>query len=273
MTRCTLTAILALLPLAGCAQLESVARNFSSDTSDAVERLYQKSAQDEPIIVEVSGPIALDLESFGGSIEIEVNPDLPHAIVTATRVATHGRLRRDEAEGSLDNVQYDVQLGQGSLGQQLTIRTWTSDPEAHYQRVMLHLEVPEVDGMTIRTHNGDVEAVGVYGMMDIRTDDGEVRILTESPLTEAIQIINDAGSINLRMRRESMGAIDAHAVRGNVFHVCPQGAWSTLPGTSHNTLKASLNDGTNPILLRAADGEIRIAVVESPTSVGFWIID
>ena len=275
MLRSIRTPIIALsaLTLTACAHVRTVSREVDGEIRTATEWFTTKRAHDNTQIVPVEGPVAIDVDSFSGSVTIRVNPSLTHATVTPTRYALHGAKRSDEAKLSLDEMSVDIDVRPGALGQELAITTMTTHAEAHFHAVGLEIEVPEVDGVTVRTRNGDVEVINAYGIIDISTDDGDVRFMTERPITSSVQIINNAGNIDFRVRGESMGAITAEAVRGEVVQNGRRGTWRILPGTSHNTLHASFNRGTNPITLRAADGDIRIAVVESPTSVGRWIID
>ena len=86
-----------------------------------------------------------------------------------------------------------------------------------------------------------------------------------------MQIINNKGDIVFRIRSESTGELDCRAVRGIVTHHATHGRMIIHPGTSHNTLLATLNEGGNPMVLRAADGDISLAVVPNPTHVGIFI--
>lgn len=271
--RHALLIVLALPLLAGCTAVENSMAWLENQTQSTIDGFSYRKANDAPMIVPVSGPVAIDIESIGGDIDIEVNDELPHAVIEFTRVAMHGFGRKDEAIESLDAIETSVELRTGDLGQILAIRTGTVHDEDHFQSVRMKIKVPEVDGVRVRNRNGRVYATDVYGEIDIRTDDGDVRVMTNRAMLRPVTIVNDAGSIDYRVREESAGAIDAECVRGRVFHVVEGGRWVVEAGTDHNTLVASFNDGTNPIMLRAADGNIRVAVVPGPTLVGRMIID
>ena len=86
-------------------------------------------------------------------------------------------------------------------------------------------------------------------------------------MTEPVQIINNAGSIEYRVRRESTAAFDCQALRGRVTQNAQYGEVVVHDGTSFDTLRSTLNGGTNPVLLRAADGDIRVAVMDDPENV------
>ena len=58
------------------------------------------------------------------------------------------------------------------------------------------------------------------------------------------------------------------------FAKCANTASGCLaPENDQDRLIATLNGGTNPILLRTSDKNIRIAVVPDPTNVGREIVD
>ncbi len=111
----------------------------------------------------------------------------------------------------------------------------------------------------------------IQGEVHVRTSDGEARVMTNYPMLRPVTIINDAGDIAYRVRAESAGSLDFQALRGRVLHHVNLGELIVHPGTDHDTLLATFNGGQNPIVLRAADGEIRFASVERPTHVGLFI--
>ena len=258
--------LLSLLMLAtlasGCAQMRTL--------KAAVLRTGQHIA-DEPVAIDVAGPVMVDVESFGGDVTIVADPELTEAVITVTRRAVHGLGRVEEASASLDEITYTIDTIPGSLGQTLIIRTATAHAEPHFQRADILVELPEVDGLYVRTDNGNVTAESVYGEIDIVTTDGDVRVMTPWAMTRPVSIINNAGDIDYRIRGESTAEFDCAAVRGKVSHRVRFGELIVHPGTAHNSLLATLNGGENRVLLRAADGNIRIAVVEDPIAIGAYI--
>jgi len=276
--RARLVALIALLVcaalLTGCKSVTWFVNTLGSmgDMAGAgIDSLSHRKAADEPYLIDVVGPVAVDVELFNGNLFIDVNPELTEGVVTVTRRAIHGYGRKAEADASLDNINYTIEIVPGELGQVVQIRATTTDPEPHYQRIDMTIELPEVDGLRARTSNGDVIARNIQGAVDILTYDGEVRVMTDRPMRRPVTIINNCGAINYRVRGESTGRFDCQCVRGKVIHHVEFGEMIIHPGTDHDTLLASFNEGVNPITLRAADGDIRIAVVEEPTHVGTFI--
>ncbi|MBT8485985.1 MAG: DUF4097 family beta strand repeat protein [Phycisphaerales bacterium] len=257
-----------LLLAGGCERtLGALGRTFRAGT-DAIS---SRHLNDEPIYFRATGPLSIDVDSFGGDVELIANSELDYAVVTVTRRATHGPGRRLEADAAMTEIEYSIDILPGPIGPILEIRAATNNVEPHFLRADVQIEVPDVDAVRIHTQRGDVTAQNVRGPVDIRTSGGDVRLLTERPMTDSVQIINDGGSIDYRVRAESSGRIDAVALRGMVRQHAPTGEILIETGTSYDRLNATLNRGTNPVVMRAADGDIRIAVVEDPTKVGLFI--
>jgi hypothetical protein len=259
----TLLSLLLLTMLgAGCTQMRTLRA--------AVLRTGQHIS-DEPVAIDVAGPVMVDVESFGGDVTVIADPELTEAVITVTRRAIHGLGRVEEASASLEQIDYAIEVVPGALGQILLVRTSTTHGEPHFQRADVVIELPEVDGLTVRTNNGNVTANSVYGEIDIVTTDGDVRVMTPWAMNRPVTIINNAGDIDYRIRGESTAAFDCASVRGKVSHHVRFGELIVHPGTAHNSLLATLNGGDNRVLLRAADGDIRIAVVADPIAIGAYI--
>lgn len=269
-----LIAILLLaLGLPGCSN--AVRRTFLSLT-DAADRATVAaltiSEQEPLVVIDVPGPLGLDVESLGGDVDVVVNPKLTQATITFIRRALHGAGRTDDARAALHEIVTSATIGSGAFGPSLLIRTSAPGyPEPHFLRVDVRVEAPDLEGIRIVTSRGAVHTTNIGGEIDIRTDGGDIRVLTIRPLTRAVTLVNDDGDVDLRMRGNSTGAIDGRAHRGTVTQNARLGSVVIHPGTTHDRLLATLNGGTNPITLRAADGAVRLAVVKDPLTVGRWI--
>lgn len=257
---------------AGCTLVELAVDGFNHGATTGANALGTRREREEPIHVAVAGPVAIDVELFAGNVAIEVDPKLTEATVRFTRVATHGSGRTDEAKASLVEISSFVDLVPSELGQTLVVRAETTCPEPWFQRADVLLRVPEAVNLRVRTR-GAVEATNIAGAIDVHSGGGEVRIATERAITRPVSVINDAGTIVFRVSGASRGAIDAQAVRGRVMHVVREGSMTVEPGTAHDRLLGVFNRGDNPILLRAADGDVKFASVEAPTRVGVLVVD
>ena len=237
------------------------------------DRLAYRKVADDPVVLEVLGPVAVDVQSFAGDVIIETDPLLSEATVSVVRETSHGFKRTKEGKASLEEIGYDAKLVPGQLGQMLRVRTWSSHAEPHFQRASLHISLPAVDGLTVRTRGGDVSATGIEGTVQIETSEGNVRVMTDLPMTRAVTIVTTEGDIDYRVRGESTGVFDCEAIRGAVIQRVHYGRLKIHTGTDHDTLLATLNEGRNLIQLRTVGGEIRVAVVSNPTHVGSKIVD
>lgn len=238
-----------------------------------VSGLFHPRSSDHAIGLNVAGPVEIDVESFGGDVFVTADPRRSDARVRVVRRAVHGAKRHGEARGSLDEIDYTAEVIPGRMGQRIEVRTMTRHKEPHFQRADVHIDVPEVDGVVVRTRNGRVRLRGVQGEVDVETTNGDVRVVSNLPLTKPITIYNDGGNIDLRVRGESAGMIDAHTVGGRVTHRIRYGRCIVGPGTTYNRINARFNDGDNPIVLRTVNGDIRIASVSEPERFGRFIVE
>jgi hypothetical protein len=227
-----------------------------------------RRATDEPIYLHPEGPVAIEVDSFSGNVVVDANPGHESITVTVRREATQGYLREREAEASLDEIQYTAELMPGDSGQRLVIRTWTYHPEPYFQRADLRIEAPAVDGLTVRAGPGRVDARGIEGPVNIAAVAGNVRVMTNLPMLEPVTIANRDGDIDYRVRGESRGAFDCETSKGRVDHRVRFGRFVINGERRDNRLAATLNGGTNPIVLRTGEGDIRVAVVHNPEEVG-----
>jgi DUF4097 and DUF4098 domain-containing protein YvlB len=227
---------------------------------------------DESITFDIAGPVAIDVESFNGDVNVSVEEGRTDAKVTVTRKADHGYLRQGESADSLASITYSAELVPTETGPVLRVRTSTTHPEPYHQRAHVTIRVPAVEGIRVQTANGRVYAKDIQGAVDIATTNADVRVMTNWPMRQAVSIVNDGGDIDYRVRGESSGAITAHADGGHVLQDCRHGQFIVREhGDEH--MVALFNNGSNPIDLRTVKGDIRISVVHNPTEVGIWIIE
>jgi hypothetical protein len=224
-------------------------------------------------LLDVAGPVAVDVRTFGGDVTVHADRSLTQAAVTVTRISTHGFMRGDEAEAAIESIGYSVELTSGDIGQVLQVRATTSHPEPHFQEAKVEIFLPEVVGMTVRTGTGEIEAIDIAGPIDIETTSGNVVIATTRPLIDPIRIVTSYGDVDLRMRGESAGAIDIDTSNGTVFYRVRYGQSVILPGTDQDTIFASFNEGANPVHVRTDDGDIRFIVVDDPLTYGLMMIE
>jgi len=260
-----LTAILlaAALGAAGC----------SATAPSNPWRNFGDKHQNEPTLeLATVGPIGIDIELFNGTVKMECDPKLENTRVTLTRRASHGWGRGGEAKASLDDIATSAQIVPGTLGPTLQIRASTTNAEPHFQAVDVEIKTAAIENVYVRTSNGWVFARGVSGELDIESSDGDILVLTAEPLTQPIAMRTDRGDIDLRMRSESRGVLRTEALRGEVLQKIHFGTFRVYEGTDDDTLLGTLNNGTNPIDLRAIDGDVRVMVVRDPEQIGAVVV-
>ena len=226
----------------------------------------------EPILLATQGPVAVDVVSFSGDVTVNADPALLWATIEVRHKATHGIRRNEEAHDSLANIQHSARIIEGEHGPVLQVRTWTTDKEPWFQSAHVEINLPRVRGLTVRTTNGMIEAVNVDGKIDIECANGDVRVMTNLPMRQAVTIHNDQGNIDYRVPFGSTAEFTCHSNGGSVDGRIRAGRYIVHTGTDHATLVATLNAGENPVKLTTTGGDIRIAVVEKPTDIGTYIV-
>ena len=219
-----------------------------------------------------AGPVFVEIETFAGNVTVHANPKYDAGSVTVHRQALHGKQRKEEAIASLPEIEVETLFGEDLIGRLLSVNATTTHAEPYNQRANLRIDLPRIDGLRVRTPEGNVIVHGVQGEVDIESHDGEIRLITRQPMLEAVSIVAHDGDIIFRMRPESSGRFDAEAPRGEVMHKFKMGRL-LISDVSHNRLQASFNDGANQVLLRALDGDVKIAVVEDPEKIGRWVVN
>ena len=226
----------------------------------------------DPIALSVDGPVAVDVISFSGDVTVTADPNLRWATIKMKRQATHGFRRHADAKESLANIQYSADIVAGERGTVLEVRTWTTDKEPWFQGAHLDIQLPTVNGLSVRTTNGTVKVLNIRGAVDISNTDGDVRLMTNLPMVRPVTITTSDGDVDYRVLVGSTARFECHAEEGSVDGRIPAGRFIIHNGTNDSTLMATLNDGTNWVRLTTANGDIRIAVVKNPTDVGTWIV-
>jgi hypothetical protein len=269
-------AVLCLLVPAGCAPhrtLEDQLYSTSQNIADAAR--FRTFTTDEPIELRTTGALAVDVDSFSGDVTVRADRKVDRTYVEVRRVSNHGLGRWNESREALDDAGWTATLEPRSGGgEALAIRTNTPNPERHFSAVHVIVVTPALDSVKVRTTKGDVTVIENQGPVDIETTKGDVRMMTPWPMTRAMTIITSEGSIDYRVRGESRGIFDCESRGGEVRQRAEFGKWLALDSDNdHDRFLAVLNDGTNPVVLRTSEENIRVAIVPDPTNVGFSIVD
>ena len=238
--------------------------------------VYGQMAIDDPqIVVATDGPVDIDIESFGGTVLVEAVPGLKNTIIEPVRHANHGHLRRDEAESSLDEMDYVVELIPGDLNRE-TVRVvaTSADLEEHFQGVDFRIRTADLGSVRVRTDHGRVWVKNNTGGVDVETTHGDIRVITDHAMNKPIILVTKEGDVDYRAPKGSTGIYDLRSIGGLVYNRFTEArVVSTSPDNDPATFIADVGGGLNPVLVRTTYGDIRVAVTEFPTGVGPIIME
>jgi len=219
-----------------------------------------------PSSLHTSGPVAIDVHSFGGEVIIVADPD---AIGTTVSVEQH-EMGLSATPAPEAKMHYTTSVDSGLRGEVVrVVATLDNNPLGTISAKIL-IRSSAIHDVSVRTSRGSVTILGVSGSIDVQTSDGNVRIVTPLVMNEEVTVENTRGDIIYRVRSESSGMIDATAMNGEAVLDLHFGKATILPGSTGDHLVANFNDGTNPITMRTFDGDVRITVVSDPVGSEPW---
>lgn len=269
--------VLALLPLAsivGCAPNAGDHAVFGSVSRIGRATSGERWESDDAIRLATTGPIAVEIDSFAGSVLVTTGSHLTETIVRVERAAVHGFSRYDEAGDALAEITYTVDLRRGDSGEEIVaIRTDNGDAETAMTRANVIIETPELDRVRIRTTRGDVQVYDFRGGVDVVTSDGDVRVATNWPARDAVSIVTRDGDVEYMVRGESTAAFDVETKNGEVSHRCRYSRVLAVDqGNRAHRFRGILNGGENPVVIRTTNGDVSIEVVPDPRGAGEFLL-
>ena len=207
-----------------------------------------------------NGPVAINVQSFGGTVTIVANPKVIGTTVSATQYED-GLESVPVAELQMNVSTY---FDSGPLGDTVHVIATCDDNPFKLISANIVIRSNNIHGVTVATARGDVTANGISGPVNIHTREGDVRIATPLAMNDSVTIENTHGNIFYRVRGESSGIIDATAVNGEATLDLRNGNAVILPGSTGEHLAAKFNDGTNKITMRTVGGNVRLFVIPNP---------
>jgi predicted regulator of Ras-like GTPase activity (Roadblock/LC7/MglB family) len=206
------------------------------------------------------GPVAIDVQSFAGNVTIIADPSIVGTQVQATQL----ELGLDEVPERSVHMTCSTTIETGITGEIVHVVATCDDNALGLISAEIVIRANSIHGVSVTTSNGNVTLLGISGAVDVTTRDGNVRIVTPLVMNERVSVENRRGDIVYRVRGESSGIIDATAMNGEVALDLRQGKAIILPGSTGDHLVATFNGGTNPIIMRTVDGDVRLYVVADP---------
>ncbi|MBL9120408.1 MAG: DUF4097 family beta strand repeat protein [Phycisphaerae bacterium] len=261
------TALLALL-LAACtgkSAPETVLLDAAGSAHEGM--LGWQSVTDETVRLATTGTVDVDVQVFAGDVTVVWKPTLRHTEVTVRRTGSHGWFRESESMESLGEIRYTVTLEQAEGRDRAVVRAGTDHVEPHFQAVDVEIAVPDLGAVRILTDRGNVWVEGNRGAAEVKSSHGKIRLMTPWKIDTSVSLVTSDGDIDLRLRGESTGAVDAATVGGQVKTRIKYGKWVATHGENDaDSLRATMNDGTNPITLRTSNADVMLSVLPNPVS-------
>ena len=221
-------------------------------------------------------PVAVDVDSFRGPVRIVADPTIPNVVIRA-RLRAFNDVRDDRGnvvypygdQQTLDLIDVVAEMDADEGGRKvLRVATSTRFPYPDDQWVGLWINVPRVDGVRVRTRDGNVDLVNIRGAVTVVADHGDVIVRSEKPVVQPVDINAVNGSIEYRVREDSSGVIDVEAVNGRADFRGYKGL-SSIRQRGPSQYVATLGEGGNPVSLRATNGNIRVVVTDNPVPIGY----
>ena len=259
------------LLLGGCTGPNQPERVVNS-TSNSFGASVRGNARFDDGVVQyrTQGAIDIEIDSIGGNIQVIGNPNVEVTTVEVIREARHGYLRGSEPFEALGLADWSSELtaGPGPL-ETLLVRTAYDGPEAWYMRTHIRIETPDLSGVKVRTPRGSVEVINNTGAVDVQTEQGSILVATTHPQRGDNVLIGNEGDIDYRVPRGSTGAFDVEVIEGDIKTRVTEGQWRYLDrANSSDVVNATLNSGSNPVVIRTTEGDVRISVVKNPLGYG-----
>jgi hypothetical protein len=221
---------------------------------------------DQRIALAVTDLVDVDIETFGGDVTVHGGSDA--ATVNLERTGAFAWGRADEEKASLGDIRYTVSLVRGAEGREtILVRAVTDNPEPYYQSCAVDVRVPKLGTVRVRSGRGRVEVIENRGNFDLATSRGKIRVMTPWKIEGPVAVVNDGADIDIRVRGESQGLIDAETRVGRVRSHIRFANYRILDGKNdQDTLVAELNDGNRPWVIRNAHGDIDFSVIPEPVT-------
>lgn len=225
----------------------------------------------------VSQALAVDVDSFRGNVTIVVDPDATGVLVEANLRAAHkfpyryrNFLKKREFKETLDDMDVTAKIETNDQGLSVVrVLTTTQFQYPELQWVDLTITLPQVDGIQVRTCDGDVELVDVRGAVTVDNHNGNILLRTLQPMLDPVNLSTTNGNINYRIRAESTGAFDLEAIGGEAQMRAYKGDIN-IKQRGKSQLYATLNNGKNPVVLKTTNSRIKVVIASNPMGVGYF---
>jgi hypothetical protein len=248
------SALAALVALAGC----------------SVSTKHDLRVAKGATIAKIDRPLAVDIENYRGSVEVEVVPGLTQPTLRAwvlDESAQFMRLTDDATVKSWYAAEVAVVQGRPVL----RIMT-TRDAKTKPSSVKLLVQTPTAEGIRVRNSGGDVTLRGVGGEITVENgykggEGGDVRVTTTRRISEAMTLRTTMGEISILVPTNSQGRLEINTPKGEP-RVNVRGDGLDMVKKTFTAFGATLNGGTKVWNFLTADGDVRVDVGAWEPTVG-----
>jgi hypothetical protein len=224
----------------------------------------------------------VDVSNWNGSVQIWVSSKYSRAKVGANirRARRWSAPNRWAAAREAEITAVSEQRDDGRY--YLTVSSETEGKDPLLSRAEVVVRLPDCGGVTVRNSGGLVELRGVAGPINVENGQGDrrggrVELRTGEAMTEPVTIITTEGTVYYQVDQDSTGQFELTAEGGEaafdarVGHV-QFGNYET------SRITATLNRGTNPVILRSMRGSVVARMIENArtyrpsrwTGLPFW---
>lgn len=217
------------------------------------------------VVIEGAGtavvPLSVHVENGLGEVVVEVNKRYKTPSVQAYEIDEGGgRVRgKPQAWVAAEQIQ--------SEGKTM-LRVLALEQEGVKKPVYIRVRVPEGQGVSVKNAGGPVRLTGVSGPIEVQADAGEpgqwkrgasISVAMGAPVDSPISLFSADGEVELLMPAGSRGRLDVQAPHRLVV-LDADGARVMGAKTSGETYSATLNEGTNPVIVsaKARGAEVRL---------------
>ena len=207
-------------------------------------------------------PVAVDIENYRGSVEVQVMPGLSKPTLQAWVLdESKGFMRL--TDDAIVKSWYAAEVASVQGRPVLRILTKRNN-ETKPSWVKLVVQTPTCDGIRVRNSGGPVTLHGVAGEITVENgykggEGGDITVQTTRRIADAVSLRTTKGVISLAAPVNSQGKLDINTPKGspevNVRADGLDGVHKTLTGFS-----ATLNGGTKVWSMLSAEGDVKIEV-------------
>ncbi len=213
-----------------------------------------------------TGPLAIDIENFRGSVELRGDPSL-ETIQVIGRVWSDESFKKPDQEEAFAGVHITAEIEEeGPLGT-LRVRSTSLRDDIDDHHVDLLILTPRCDGLRVVNSGGLVMAVNSGGATEIVNRSGSVELRTERPMVDPVTITTTDGSIYYQVPTGSTGRFDLQTLEGLTSFIDRVGGSTESRSDARDGYTGTLNEGTNQVVARTNRGDVRVWVIEDPVAL------